>query len=842
MRKHIILWTLVLFCLAVPVLGVSINDNPQYFTNDDADVSGSTLIDDAGTQNGTLTNTNSNTGIINEAREYDGTNDQADTNRADSTFQDHDIWSISVWAYSDTQSAQRGVIGNLDGSNNGISIKQFDYGGTYRWAFWHGSREDLGVVVQDETWQHIVMTNDGTNQKFYINGVSVYNTTQTWTDSGLTMNLGNVYESAYTTTRWDGRIDEFSFWNKTLSMAEVTELYNSGLGLQYPFSSPPSGSTDIDFTITDDWNGSSILEFSVNITWSNTTQETYSTTNGTVSLTDVGNPGSLDVTYWNMTDYFDRSLSGEIITENATNTITTTTFQAYVCFDGQAVVSNASLTPDNFTIGSTVSSSCFNLTAGDHNVLAQLSGWYNKNQTFTISALENSTRTVVNMSYANLTVSAIDGTTNESLSGYNLTIESLNYSWSEITGSVTNHSFYLINGTYNITIDHPDYATTTAQANVTVEGHTNYSFTLYKSNSVRIYIFDEITDAPILENITIRWTSNTTTWENVTGTGELFVSNITAGEYELLFYSGNYSTRSYTITVGERSTQVLNAYMINTEYSTIFTIKDIDTGVVLEDVSITMYKQINSTWTTVESKTSDISGKAQFYYDPIAHYKFFLARSDYEDYVFFLNPILFSTYEVFMTKTTVLNYSVDFDDISIIYAPAVFYNNENSSFNYLISSPAGTLTDYSITLTYPGGSSTASGVNAIGEQLSAWVNISGATSFDSVTLEYNYTTTLSGERSFKAYLPIVVNETGGTWLQNKNTTYGLGLFERLLIVTIIVLFAVGIAVMVGQIVPGLVIGLFLFGFMVFIGFVPIWAILPSMLVGVLFVIWKSGGA
>ena len=39
---------------------------------------------------------------------------------------------------------------------------------------------------------------------------------------------------------------------------------------------------------------------------------------------------------------------------------------------------------------------------------------------------------------------------------------------------------------------------------------------------------------------------------------------------------------------------------------------------------------------------------------------------------------------------------------------------------------------------------------------------------------------------------------------------------KLLILTIIVLFAVGIATMVGQVIPGLVIGLFLFGFMVFL--------------------------
>lgn len=632
-------------------------------------------------------------------------------------------------------------------------------------------------------------------------------------------------------------------WQNIDAVYEGGTWSQSTLGVAnwFGWSPVPVISTDVDFTITDQWNGSSINTFNVNVSWSNGTITEHTTTNGTVTLINITS-GAINVTYWNMTNYFNRTIS-DTITENITNTVTTNTYQAVLCLNASAKVSEAGVTADNFTIGTNTTSSCFNITAGSHNVQAKKSGWFNQNQTITVTALSNATQTIQNLSHANLTIYAIDGNTNASLSGYNLTILSLNYSgWTgETTSSVTNHSFYIINGTYNVTISMPGYAVFYSQANITVSGNTNHTFVLYLANSVSINILDEITNNPIYDNITIRWSDNSTTWENVTNTSTLFVSNITTGNYTLLFYASNYSTRTYSITVGPSSHQFLTAYMISSTYSTIFTIKDIDTGNLLSDVSITMYKLINSTWTTVESKVSDISGKAQFYYDPIANYRFYLSATEYEDYIFYLNPILFSTYDVYMTKTSVLNYSVDFDDISFIYSPTTFSNNANTSLNFLISSPSGMLTNYGIKVTYPGGNDSDSGVNAIGEQLTLDVNVTNATAFDYVVLEFNYTTSLAGTRSYTFNLPINMNITSGTWLTNKDKTYGMGIFERMLIATIIIIFVVGIATMVGQALPGIALGLFVYGFLVFIGFVPLWAILPSMLVGVLFLIWKSGG-
>lgn len=503
---------------------------------------------------------------------------------------------------------------------------------------------------------------------------------------------------------------------------------------------------------------------------------------------------------------------------------------------GETITSfNATIGTDVFysnatgTINTNISAdntSLFNITveAPDHDLRI----YYNYNVSSDLSA-------ELNFSQYRLNVTAIDQD-NASILEFTLSVNGTNYTTTdgEITLNLTK------NAIYELLIDAFGYAYDSANITMT-DWWTNKTFNLILTNSVFIYIRDEITDATITDNVTIRWSTNTTTWENVTNTGELFIHNLTPDVYELLFYSSNYSTRSYTLTVGNRSTQTLNAYMLSSEYTTIFTVKDIDTGSTMEDVSMTMYKLINSTWTTVESKYTDISGKAQFSYDPIASYKFYLSKSDYDDYVFYLNPILFSEYDVLMSRTSVLNYSVDFDNIGIIYSPTQFVNEQNVTFNFLISSPDGLLTNYGIKLTYPGGSDSSTGNNAIGEQLTADVNLTGATNFDHVVLEYNYSTSLAGVRTYVVNLPITTNQTAGTWMANKDKTYGMGIFERMLIATLCIIFVVGISVMIGQVVPGLALGMFIYGFMVYIGFIPLWVILPSMLIGVLFLIWKSGG-
>ena len=93
------------------------------------------------------------------------------------------------------------------------------------------------TAIGTGTWAHVIYTRNGTTQKIYINGVSD-------TLTSVTNNAGNI---DYSTDdlwfgqrngglRFNGRLDMMGIWDVELTQAEVTELYNSGTGIQYPFS------------------------------------------------------------------------------------------------------------------------------------------------------------------------------------------------------------------------------------------------------------------------------------------------------------------------------------------------------------------------------------------------------------------------------------------------------------------------------------------------------------------------------------------------------------------------------------------------------------------------------
>jgi hypothetical protein len=88
-------------------------------------------------------------------------------------------------------------------------------------------------------WVHFVMSTDsGGNISFYVNG-SLTSTQEAaaWSPAPLTIGR-NIIDG----TPFDGQIDAVGVWNRALTEAEVTSLYNSGTGLELDGAAPASSS------------------------------------------------------------------------------------------------------------------------------------------------------------------------------------------------------------------------------------------------------------------------------------------------------------------------------------------------------------------------------------------------------------------------------------------------------------------------------------------------------------------------------------------------------------------------------------------------------------------------
>ena len=193
--------------------------------------------DAVSTNNGTDTNVTYSTanGIINQGAGFSGTGNINVGNSNSLTL--GSAMSIALWTQPTTAPASYPMLLCKGSVNTSYEMFWNTAFSPARLAFRSKVSPDNAVTSTTSasvgTWYFVVATWDGTTSKIYVDGyLSNSNTV-----GGFDTNTGNLYLATCSSSNvYTGDVDEVGIWTRALSSAEVLQLYNSGAGLQYPFT------------------------------------------------------------------------------------------------------------------------------------------------------------------------------------------------------------------------------------------------------------------------------------------------------------------------------------------------------------------------------------------------------------------------------------------------------------------------------------------------------------------------------------------------------------------------------------------------------------------------------
>ena len=614
---------------------------------------------------------------------------------------------------------------------------------------------------------------------------------------------------------------------------------------QYGIAGPQAASAGQTLTIqvNDNVTGVGISGFCINATGTNTSQYLCNATGSTVSFNTTGtyNITAFNITSGNATpQWFNVTSSNYAFTTS--DTLVLSAHQALLQIAASRLFLNTSISTFNGTnrlTTNTTSTGTLFIKAknGTNNVKIDVAGNYSKNITCTVpSPLQtvscdatgihdnwysfNATDVWNNVAVLNFSIIISNGTLGGVLYNQSTTNGSLNFSL--LQGYTYFVQFSTPNGTY-------EYVNVSLPANAS---YHRYEFDVLPAPSIDITIRDADTNVLILENVTVQLINNITGQTNYTIDGGFFSGEITVGTYTIKLESVNYSQSVYTVTVNAGSVYFLTAYLQFAPETVVMQFVDsISSSVVLPDTAVSQERIVNGSWQVISSKVTDITGRTSFRYADDTAYRFSAIKTGYDSKLFTLDPILFSSYTISMVRDTALDFDEDFQSVYVGYSPYIYYNDQQNQMNITFSSPLGTFTSYEYIVRYPGGSKNGSGTNVVGQTYTIDFNITGASITDRVNITLTYDTSIGPQRSYNYSNGIITSPGNTTFIANQGNTYGLGLLERLIIGTLIIIIVAGLITVGAGPLWGAGMGLFIMGIWLKIGFWPWWAAGLSFLVG-----------
>jgi len=164
--------------------------------------------------------------LPNYAFSFDGTDDRVDIGTT--LLSNRSAFTIAFWIYFNTTSPS---YQSLVGQNDCIEI--FSYFNIIR--PWTQSTDYISSsTIATSTWYFIVVIGDGSTFKLYINNSQVASKSRSTTNYGSNSNYTTTFGSRVknaSANPFNGILDEIAIWSSALSTAQISNIYNSGVGV-----------------------------------------------------------------------------------------------------------------------------------------------------------------------------------------------------------------------------------------------------------------------------------------------------------------------------------------------------------------------------------------------------------------------------------------------------------------------------------------------------------------------------------------------------------------------------------------------------------------------------------
>ncbi|HEY9703376.1 MAG TPA: LamG-like jellyroll fold domain-containing protein [Allocoleopsis sp.] len=505
------------------------------------------------------------------------------------------------------------------------------------------------------SWTYLCQIVNTSHNTLYINGQLNQTISMgggTWTNVNR-LYLGND-RITLQTRALNGYLDEIGIWNRSLTPAEINQLYSGGSGLQYPFpiinatgitiSAPTNGS----YVYSNNYQNTSMV-INPTVSPANATATCYYNTTANITYTPITCGANNTVTLQNV---FGRTtitvLVSDVNGNNITNTSIVTIHKNLIdtsVFETQA--KSFALELWNISTAPSIATFIYGSNSYSGTITSLGNGKYNLSTSFDIPT----------------------GIQSRSLY-WNFTTDAA-YTSSTLSQSVSGIFFVPFNSTYNI-----------AYLNITFKDETNGT-TLSGLISASTWTY-------YLGNGT---TTKSLTYSNLTSSTNYSFAFSPAWatmhhSSDISYYANGYPIRRLIDYDDDLTNSTTNKilYLLSSATGIYSSFQVTNTiGNSLPDVEVVIERQINSVWTIIETANTDSSGLVTFWVDPNSDYRVSASKIGYQTSTATVRPTQTLYTIVLSSASSNASFTSNLEGITWLFRPSVGQIVANRSINFNVT-------------------------------------------------------------------------------------------------------------------------------------------------------------